>query len=279
MGNAHALRVMSIMAHQDDFEFNAGGSFALLRQVYGDAIEMKVVAMSRGAAGHHELSPDQTFARRDAEARRSAAVIGASYECLTQLDGTHVPGRVMITENLLGGLWNTIRAFEPDAVFCPPVTRDPLAGVHVDHENTANAVRMVVYLVCAPHVFPTLDGPMKRRVRIPLVVNVDDVYACEGEFHVRQDVTACYDTKLRMALCHESQIFEWLPFTGGRDDTLTPDEWVEAFRARHLGVNQRYGQDDGVLSEYFRITRWGRAPDEGELAGLFPGAIGEVNLT
>ena len=126
MTTAETLRVMSIMAHQDDFEFTAGGLFALLRKRYGEQIRLKILATTRGASGHHEMSLEDTFRRRDAEARRSAAVIGAEYECLTGLDGAHLPGQVFIDHNTLGGLWNAIRAFEPDFIFCPPVIEDPL---------------------------------------------------------------------------------------------------------------------------------------------------------
>jgi LmbE family N-acetylglucosaminyl deacetylase len=265
------LRAMSIMAHQDDFEFNAGGTFALLRQRYGDDVEMKIIATSQGASGHHEMSIEQTAARRDDEAKRSAAMIGATYECLKQLDGSHVPMQVLINTNFLGGLWNAIRDFEPDAVFCPPVATDPLAGVHVDHENTAVGLRYVAYQLGVPHAYPTTGKP-KQRVRVPLFINVDDVYLSEatGGDVIRQDISSVYDTKLQMAMCHESQVLEWLPWTGGRDTPMTPGEAAERFALRHKLVAERYGYADAAPSEFFRVTRWGRAPEAGELERLFP---------
>lgn len=267
------LRVMSIMAHQDDFEFTAGGTFALLRRAYGDAVTMRILTTTRGAKGHHQLSPDETFVRRTAEATKSAAVIGATYECLTQLDGSHVPGQVFLERNVLGGLWNAIRAFEPDVIFCPPVVTDPLAGVHIDHVNTAHAVRLVAYQLCAPNAYPTMSGPKKLRFRIPLIVNVDDNYAREAKYHVRQDISAVYDTKVQMAKCHESQILEWLPWTAGATEPITFEAWRKTFDERHEKCNERYACNDGIPSEYFRITRWGRTPEEGELKRLFPKMI------
>lgn len=262
-------RIMSIMAHQDDFEFNASGSFALLRKVYGQDVQLKIVTTSRGASGHHEMDLDATFHRRGREAAAAAATIGAEYECLTQLDGSHVHGQVLVDRNLLGGVWNVIRQFEPHVIFCPPVTRDPLAGIHVDHENTAQAVRMVAYQLVVPHAYPTLHGPVKTRVVSPLILNVDDRYASEGHFDVRQDIREVWAEKVGMALCHESQVFEWLPFGGARP-VPTREEWCESFVQRHLGDNRRYGQDDDIRSEYFRVTRWGRPPLPGELDRLFP---------
>lgn len=190
---------------------------------------------------------------------------------MTGLDGHHLPGQVFIDRNTLGGLWNAIRAYEPDVIFAPPVAGDPLAGVHIDHQNTAIALRMVAYQLVVPGAYPTLGGPVKQRVRSPLIINVDDGYSAEAGFHIRQDISGTYQTKVAMSLCHESQIFEWLPFSRGADRPLTRDEWIEHFRVRHVAVNQRYGQGDPeVPSEYFRITRWGRAPRPGELARLFP---------
>ena len=267
------LRVMSVMAHQDDFEFTAGGTFALLRKTFGENVTMRILTTTRGAAGHHELSHDETFARRTAEATKSATVIGAAYECLTQLDGSHVLGPLFIERNVLGGLWNAIRAFEPDVIFCPPVVTDPLAGVHIAHINTAHAVRLVAYHLCAPNVYPTMNAPKKLRFRIPLIINVDDSYAREPGYHIRQDITETYETKVRMAMCHESQILEWLPWTAGATGRTTLDAWRKTFDARHEKMNPRYGCNDGIRSEYFRITRWGRAPEQGEIERLFPKII------
>jgi LmbE family N-acetylglucosaminyl deacetylase len=266
------LRIMSIMAHQDDFEFNAGGSFALLRKTLGDDVELKVVATTRGASGHHEMSLEDTYRRREGEATASAAKIGATYECLRLLDGSHLPAQVFIDRNLLGGLWNTIRDFEPDVIFCPPVISDPLAGVHIDHINTAHAVRLVAYQIIVPNAYPTTNGPRKDRVACPLIINVDDSYASESGYDIRQDITETYQIKTEMGLAHESQILEWLPWTIN-DPAPTREEWVDKFNTRHLNINTRYGNPDGILSEYFRITRWGRAPKDGELNTLFPHRI------
>lgn len=264
------LRVMAVMPHQDDFEFTCGGTFALLRKTLGDEAVLHLLCTSRGASGHHEMSPDETFARRQGEAEESAAKIGATYECLRQLDGSHLERQVFINKNMLGGLWNAIRKFAPDVLFCPPVVTDPLAGVHVDHVNTAQAVRLVAYQICAPSAYPVMTGGRQGGAQIPLIINVDDTYACERQFHVRQEITDVYEKKFEMALCHRSQIFEWLPWVGGFEGEYTEENFVEEFRRRHEGANQRFGCEDGVSSEYFRITRWGRAPEEGELARIFP---------
>ena len=270
--NSPRLRVMSIMAHPDDFEFDAAGSFALLRQTLGDEVEFKILTTTAGETGHHEVSKEETFRRRAAEARNSAEQIGAAYECLITLDGGHPQGQVYLNRNVLGGLWNAIRRFEPHVVFCPPVVSDPLAGVHIDHINTAQAVRLVAYQIVVPNAYPTLGGPRKGYVPSPLIITVDDPYACEAGYDIRQDISETYDRKTQMSLCHESQIFEWLPWTN-REPAPTKEEWLNQFRRRHLEMNKRYGHEDEMPSEYFRITRWGRATKDDELDLLFPRRI------
>ncbi len=269
----HPFRVMAIVAHQDDFEFTAAGTFALLRETLGAGVALKIVCTTRGASGHHQLSTETTFRRREAEATRSAAMIGADYECLTLLDGGHLPGQMNLDRETLGGLWNVIRGFEADVVFCPPVVTDPLAGVHIDHLRTAWAVRLIAYQIVVPNAYPTLNAPRKDYVPSPLIINLNDRYTAEtGDDVIRQDITRTFDTKLRMSLCHASQIFEWLPFAAG-EPPPTPAQWPERLRQRHTNLNRLCGCDDGIMSEYFQVTRWGRPPRAGELERLFPARL------
>ncbi|HWL51393.1 MAG TPA: PIG-L family deacetylase [Chthoniobacteraceae bacterium] len=262
-------RLLAIVPHQDDFEFNAGGTFARLRQRYGDAVRMKVIITSRGASGHHEMEPDALFMRRMEEARESAALIGAEAECLTQLDGTHVAAQVLVTRNLLGGIWNAIRDFQADYLFCPPVVSDPLAAVHVDHEETARAVRLVGYQLGVPRAYPALTATAADiHYRAPVIVLCDDVYSYEKEYHVACDIAETYGTKVAMAKCHRSQIYEWLPFNR-RQAAPSEKEFETGFRLRHTHINERFGLDDSAPREYFRFSRWGRRPLDGDRAWLF----------
>lgn len=266
------LRVLSVMAHQDDFEFNLGGTFALLRETLGENVQLRVLTTSNGASGHHLMTAEETFARRSREASESAALVGADYRCLRTLDGEVVgDGQVLISRELLGGLWNEIRRFRADVVFCPPIVTDPLAGVHIDHEQTAIAVRYVAYQLSVPRAYPSW-GEIDMEYRTPLIINVDDAYNRSSQADVRQDISSVYDLKVQMSLCHRSQVLEWLPFVNGEGE-ITEDDWKRRFAARHADVNRRYNAADETPSEYFRITRWGRAPREGELEKLFPRAF------
>lgn len=268
MNHGNTIRIMSVMAHQDDFEFNAGGVFTQLRRRYGDHVDLKILATTRGASGHHASSLEETYRRREAEAEKSAELIEASYECLTCLDGSHLHGNVFIDRNTLGGLWNAVRGFQPHYVFCPPMITNPLAGIHIDHYNTAWAVRMIAYQLTVPHAYPIINGSMtSERGVYPVIVNVDDTYAVENGWHVSVDIDDCYEEKVRMALCHESQIFEWLPWNGQREKP-SKDEFRAIFRKRHSDVNQRNGRDDKIPREYFQLTSWGKRPSKSDLDDL-----------
>lgn len=266
------LRVMAVMAHQDDFEFNAAGAFALLRRHYGDGVDLRILCASRGASGHHELSLEETFRRRDREARESASKIDAGYECLRQLDGSHLPGQVFVDRNLLGGLWNAIRAFEPHFILCPPIADDPLAGVHIDHLHTAQAVRLVAYQLLVPHAYPTTNGPAKSRVVRPVVVNVHDPYLSTTRYDVAVDVSDVMHLKMEMSLCHRSQIFEWLPFSGGQEPP-TEEAYCATFAERMRARVAAYDYDGEGVCEFFRFTRWGRPATREDVERLFPTGV------
>lgn len=264
--------ILAIVPHQDDFEFNAGGTFVQLRRRYGDAVRLKVIITSTGASGHHEMDADATFHRRMEEAAESAEMINAEVECLTQLDGTHVAGQVLVTRNLLGGVWNAIRAFRTDYLFCPPTVSDPLAAVHVDHEETARAVRLTGYQLSVPRAYPTIEKPaVGIEYRAPLIMLMDDVYNSETHYDVANPISAEFEQKVEMSKCHRSQVYEWLPFVDHRPPP-TDEEFKSEFLTRHRLINERYGRDDAKPREYFRISRWGRKANETDIAWLFPDA-------
>ncbi len=266
------LRVLSIMAHQDDFEFEAAGLFLRLRQHYGKDVALKIVTLSSGGSGHHEMSFDETVRRREAEAMASAAMVGAEYENLRQLDGSHVPAQVFCDRNLLGGLWNCIRDFAPDYIISPPVVTNPLAGLHIDHQHTAEAVRFVAYQLAVPNAYPTMNAPRQQRFRVPIILVCLDTYSQENIWHFSVEVESVKEKKLQMLRCHASQIEEWLPFIDSLSDPegaiyergpkgenirWSPEKWRAETEKRFRQRNLLCGFDDAIAREYFAITKWG----------------------
>ena len=255
------LRVMSVMAHQDDFEFEAAGFFSKLRQYYGSNVKLKILTVSRGGSGHHIHDTETTAAIRDLEARKSAEIIGAEYENLTQLDGTHVPAQVFCDRNMLGGLWNAIREFAPDYIISPPVAVNPLAGVHIDHQHTAEAVRLVAYQLGVPNAYPTMKGARILRYKVPVILNCVDNYAQEPTWSFRVDVEEFREQKINMLRCHKSQIEEWLPFVNNLDKETVPEwsyeKWLSSIELRHTQRNRLCGFETSKWHEYFAVTGWG----------------------
>ena len=272
------LRVMSVMAHQDDFEFEAAGLFLRLREYYGDNVELKVLTTSTGLSGHHVMDTDQTIRVREAEAIASADVVGAEYENLRQLDGSHIPAQVFCDRNMLGGLWNAIRAFAPDYIIAPPVVTNPLAGIHIDHQHTAEAVRLVAYQLGVPNAYPTINAPRQTRFPVPAILTCPDAYCKEALWHFGVDCNNVREKKISMLLKHKSQICEWLPFVNSLNNTdpaLAAAEWDENVWRSNLdrrvtAVNKRHGFDDAVFREYFAVTRWGFVPPAEKVEQDFP---------
>src|SRR5512141_1337786 len=121
-------RILSIHAHPDDAEIMAGGTLALLAQ-RDHAIT--IVSMAPGDCGTEEYPPEEISAIRREEARRAAALIGATYICAEFRDlaiFSDDPSRRRVVEIL--------RRTEPDIVLTSSPT-DYLC----DHENTSLLVR------------------------------------------------------------------------------------------------------------------------------------------
>ena len=153
------------------------------------------------------------------------------------------------TTELLAALWKAIRDFEPDYLFCPPLPRDPLAGVHVDHVTLADAVRKVAYLINVPHAFTPeypADETQSNFCKTPVVLNVYDPYTAGVNSHdLAIDIKTVFPRVCEMSWCHQSQIMEWLPWVG-RHDMKAPaslEDWSEILsyrlrkRNREMGLN------------------------------------------
>jgi LmbE family N-acetylglucosaminyl deacetylase len=93
-------RLMLIMAHPDDAEFSAGGLMTLWHQA-GYAV--KILCLTNGNAGHHELDRAALAARRYEEARQAAALVNAEIEIWPQDDGRLVPS-VELREQLIAAI-------------------------------------------------------------------------------------------------------------------------------------------------------------------------------
>jgi len=210
------LNVLLVGAHPDDCDIKAGGLTAL----YCDrGHDVRVLSVTDGNAGHRELSGGELADRRRREGEAAAAVAGATFEMFDLPDGRLEP-----TLDARERLIRYVREYDPDLL----VTHRP-NDYHPDHRYTAQLVRDAAYMVTVPNVCP--DTP-------PLAANPVIGYFADHfrkpypfEPDVPVDVSDVAGRKVEMLHCHESQMYEWLPYNTGTLDSV-PDE--EATRKQWL---------------------------------------------
>lgn len=192
-----ALRLLVLGAHPDDAEYHAGGLCAIYRQL-GHVVKM--ISVTNGDAGHHEMHRDELATVRRAEAKAAGEAIGAAYVTWDFHDGTLQP-TLDVREKII----REIRTFKPDVLLT-----HRLNDYHPDHRAVGQAVQDASYMVTVPAVCP--DTPILRSD--PVVAYMTDLFTkpTKLDADVIIDVTDHVDTIVRMLACQTSQVFEWLPY-------------------------------------------------------------------
>ncbi len=271
MAESTACRVLVLGAHPDDAEVSAGGLIVRHCRL-GSAV--RIISVSDGRSGHHQIAPEQLVDVRRREARAAGERVGAVYETWDFHDGSLEPNL-----SLRSAIIREIRQFAPDLVLTHR-TND----YHPDHRAVGMAVQDASYMVTVPHVCP--DVPALRR---------DPVVACMGDLFTRPvplrpdvilDVRAELDVAVQMAACHESQFFQWLPYHDGILDSVPSSpherfEWLlDWMKSRYRARLQHFQQaivarelklDDDLAVEVYEISEYAAQPDSTTLSRLFPG--------
>jgi N-acetylglucosamine malate deacetylase 1 len=271
-----ARSILFIGAHPDDDDLSAGGFAALCRR-RGD--EVLFVSATNGDKGHfapeYIADPESLARRRIAEGEAAVAVIGARFLTL----GAH-DGEVYVTPEATEQMVRTIRSFGPPGQGPDLVLLNRPNDYHRDHRYTSRLVLDATYMLTVPPFCPDT----RHLDRMPVFAYWFDRFTEGGAF--RPDVVVPIDTvmeeKVRMALAHESQFFEWLPFNAGTMAEVPPDA---AGRREYLGrrVRQRgewvkngcypsgSAPADFQYAEAFQISEYGRRPSAEEMTELFAG--------
>lgn len=272
------MRILCVHAHFDDYEFVAAGTFELWKRRLGADLRARVLVCTDGKAGHHFRTREETGRLRIAEQEASAREGGYELEILRLPDG-NIPREscLQMSIPLAAALWKSIRDFEPDYLFCPPVAGDPLAGIHNDHVTVAEAVRRVAYMINVPHAFTPeypADETTSRPVKVPVILNCYDGYMFgSGGFDLAVNVEEVFDVIARTSWCHQSQIAEWLPWVGRHHmrPPATPQEWSVALRERFERKNRELTISSSRPMEVFSVTAWGEVPTMEQLLQDMPG--------
>jgi LmbE family N-acetylglucosaminyl deacetylase len=272
------MRILCVHAHFDDYEFFASGTFELWKRQLGDKLRARALICTDGKAGHHFRTREELHSIRMREQEASARIGGYELEVLRLPDG-QVPREacLQVSTPLLAALWKSIRAFEPDYLFCPPIPSDPLVGVHVDHLAVAEAVRKVAYMINVPHAF-TPEYPADERrsapCQVPVILNAYDGYMSGGNaFDLAIDVEGVFPKVCEMTYCHQSQLKEWLPWVGRHqmEAPATLEDWAKTLRARFERENRDVGIHAAHIYQVFTVTAWGQVPTLEQLLADFPG--------
>lgn len=271
-----SLHVLCIGAHPDDNEGSIGGTIALLRR---RGASVRMLSVTEGSKGHfdpiYRRSPQALVRRREAEARAAAALVGAEYVCLGQVDGE-------VEVNLANTLTmvRAIRSFGEEGQGPDLVLLNRPNDYHRDHRYSAQLALDAAYLLTVPFTCP--ETPALRRM--PVFAYWWDTFTEGGAF--RADVVVPIDRvvelKTDMVCCHESQFYEWLPYNSGAHEALAafpsdPAErrkrvsqwWLgEAAAVRNAHADRL--PPDCRYAEAFQISEYGRRPSADEIAHLFP---------
>jgi len=263
------IRIIVIGAHPDDCDGDVGGT-AILWAKMGNAV--KFVSVTNGDAGHHEMGGGALAKRRIAEAMEAGRRFGVEYEVLDNHDGELTPDLKTRKEII-----KLIREWHADVV----ITHRP-NDYHPDHRYTAILVQDAAYMVIVPNIVPETP-PLSHN---PVFLYSQDNFQKPNPFHadIAVAIDDVIDQKIYAMSAHESQYFEWLPWTAGKLEQVPKDEKarLEFIAGRYRGgvsdemketLIKWYGDKNGSRVKYaeaYEICEFGRHPDEKEILRLFP---------
>jgi LmbE family N-acetylglucosaminyl deacetylase len=239
------VRILAIHAHPDDVEFLCAGTLALLRRA---GCEVTIATMTPGDCGSAEHDAEAIAAIRRAEAKAAADLIGAECLCLEFRDlaiFNDDDSRRRVTECL--------RRTRPNVVLtAPPV--DYLC----DHEMTSLLVRDACFAAPAPNYATRQWDPAPPLAKIPHLYFVDPLEGADRDaqplpvgFHV--DVSAVFDVKREMLVCHASQR-NWLLRQHGIDEYLDAQSTWSSKRGAEIGAAHAEGFRQYVGHPYPRMN-------------------------
>jgi len=226
-------RVLAVGAHPDDIEILCAGTLARLRE-RGDTIILCVA--TNGNMGSMTIPPGELAAVREAEARESAALLGAELHWLGYADEFLYPDHATRMQFI-----EMIRVARPDVI----LTHSP-DDYHQDHRTVSELVFVASFIAAVPHV----ETASPRHPAIPPLYYMDTLAGVNFLPTTHVDITGTLETKLRMLRCHRSQL-EWLGNYNGIDivEFVTT---VARFRGLQSGVRFAEG--------FRRAEAWPRVP-------------------
>ena len=262
------INVIVFGAHPDDCDIETGGTAILFAKM---GHNVKFVSMTNGDAGHQSKGGGALAKIRIAEAQEAGKRFGVEYTVLDNHDGELMPtlaNRLKIIRE--------IRKWDADIVIAPRPN-----DYHPDHRYTGILVQDAAYMVIVPNVAPEVP-PLQKN---PVFLYCEDGFQKPNPFEpdVAVIIDEVFDQKIYAMSAHESQFFEWLPWTEGKLDQVPKDEkerLVMLANLRPQGLNRAtaesakkwYGEKatNAKHAEAFEICEYGNQPSDDEIRRLFP---------
>ena len=265
---ADPINVIVFGAHPDDCDADVGGTAILLARM---GHRVKFVSLTNGDAGHYNKGGGTLAKIRIAEAEEAGKRFGVEYTVLDNHDGELMP----TLENRLKVI-REIRKWNADVVIAPRPN-----DYHPDHRYTGILVQDAAYMVIVPNVAADTP-PLKKN---PVFLYSEDRFQRPNPFEpdIVVAIDSVFDQKIYALAAHESQFFEWLPWTSG-DLEKVPKEEKERLQmlanwrsnapneAAMEALKKWYGDKASEIKhvESFEICEYGNQPTDEELRKLFP---------
>ncbi len=262
------INVIVFGAHPDDCDMDAGGTAILFAKM---GHNVKFVSLTNGDAGHQDKGGGELAKIRIAEAKEAGRRFGVEYAVLDNHDGELMP----TLENRLKVI-REIRKWHADIVIAPRPN-----DYHPDHRYTGVLVQDAAYMVIVPNVAPEVPPLTKN----PVFLYSEDGFKKPSPFEpdIAIDIDSVFDQKIYALAAHESQVFEWLPWTTGDLDKVPKDEKARLemlSKWRYASPNEDtkeslkkwYGNTaaNALHAESFEICEYGKQPTDDEVRKLFP---------
>ena len=263
------INVIVFGAHPDDADADAGGTAIKFAQMGHNVM---FVSLTNGDAGHFSMGGGALARIRRAEAEEAGRRAGVEYVVLDNHDGELMP-----TLHVRLQVIRLIRNWKADLVIGPRPN-----DYHPDHRNCGIVLQDAAYMVIVPNVAPDTP-PLKKN---PIFLYAQDFFQKPNPFRpdIVVDISDTYEQKIYTMAAHESQHFEWLPWTSGRLDEIPESEddrleYLAKYRKIRLtdevkeSLIKWYGKDKSVFvtdAEAFEICEYGRRPSDDEIRKLFP---------
>lgn len=262
------INVVVIGAHPDDCDLDAGGTAVRFAQL---GHRVLFVSATNGDAGHFNKGGEVLAKIRKAEAAEAGKRFGITYKVLDNHDGLLMPDLKLRLE-----LIRLIREWNADVVIGPRPY-----DYHPDHRNTAIAIQDAAYLVIVPNIAPETPALKKN----PVFLYTEDRFKKPNPFSpdIVVDISEVSDQKIYALAAHQSQFFEWLPWTSGQLASVPKTEadrikWLAEKRKGSIskevraGLIKWYGEKGNQVkyAEAFEICEYGSYPNDEEIRKLFP---------